>query len=69
MTLACKHDVTLSNVPSSRLRLPNIDKPASFADWYPCSIDNSFGDELLAGPVSAVDTTFPNGPAIEPSRF
>src|ERR1043166_5054995 len=34
ITITCSHAVTLSNVPSSRLRLLNIDKPANFADSY-----------------------------------
>src|SRR5690242_8093452 len=57
ITLTCSHVVTLSNVPSLRLRLPNIDKPANFADSYACSIDTSSAP------------TFPNGPAIDPSAF
>src|SRR5919198_130612 len=57
ITLTCSHAATLSNLPSLRLRLPNIDKAANFADSYPCSIDTSLVPSL------------PKGPAIEPSEF
>ena len=57
MTLTCSQATTLSKLPSSRLRVPNIDKQANFADSYPCSTDMSFVP------------TLPKGPAIEPSGF
>jgi hypothetical protein len=57
ITLTCSQAATLSNLPSSRLRLPNIDKPANFADSYPCSTDT------LSVP------TLPKGPTTEPSGF
>src|ERR687886_2600377 len=57
ITLTCSQADTFSRLLSSRLRVPNIDKQANFADSYPCSTDTSFVP------------TLPKGPAIEPSGF
>ena len=57
VTLTCSQAATFSRAPSSRLRLPNIDKPTNFADSYPCSTNTSFIPIL------------PKGLATEPSGF
>jgi hypothetical protein len=46
------HAATLSRLPSSRLRVPDIDKQANFADSYPCSTDTSFVPNLSKGPAT-----------------